>query len=96
MAIEKDALKVLVTQMKLIVQKAVEKAAFTKEYTGVVEEVLSSNKFKIRYNDTSYEMTTKNNVAFKVYDKVHVIHPNNIIKNRYILEDVIKGVLLNL
>lgn len=89
MSLETDAMSVLISQIVVIVKKIIDKASFTKEYIGVVEKSLGLKKYYIRYNDTSYEMTMQSNIPLSIYQKVHVVLPNNKIENRYVLEDVI-------
>lgn len=75
--------------MITIANDTTSKASYTKEYIGIVEQVLGATKYQVRYNNTSYEINTKNTLGLKISDTVHVIVPNNNVKNRYILEDLI-------
>ena len=83
------AIDVLTKQIKLAVDTIISKATFTKEYIGVIEKVINTKHFKIRFNNASYEIHTKNNLNLKVHDNVHIVVPNNNLHNKYMLEDVI-------
>ena len=87
--INNQAIDILVKQMMTIASNEVSNASFSKEYTGIVEEILGSNKYKIRYNNASYIFTTKNSLNLKPYSTVHIVVPNNNISQKYILEDLI-------
>ena len=83
------AIDVLCKQIKYAVNTLIAKANFNREYIGVIEKVITNQKFAVRFNDATYEINTKNKLNLKVHDNVHVVIPNNNIRNRYILEDVI-------
>ena len=87
--VNNQAIDILVKQMMTIANNEVSNASFSKEYTGIVEEVLGNKKYKIRYNNASYIFTTKNVLNIRPYSTVHIIVPNNNITQRYILEDLI-------
>ena len=71
-----------------LINRNIEKIPRTKEFLGSVEKVLGPSRYQINYDNASREFRTKNNLALKPLDRVHVIYPNGVMENRYLLEDV--------
>ena len=85
---EEIAINDLLDAIEKIIGIRVQNLPFDKSYIGIVKSVVNANTFQIEYDGAVRKFVTKNSPNITVGSTVHIVHPRNDIKARYLLEDI--------
>lgn len=89
MTLEEQALELLVKQISVIYDNSLSNLSFDVTYTGIVEKIEGNNTYLINYNGTKRTFKTKNSLSVNVGSIVHIVHPQNHINAKFLLEDIL-------
>ncbi|MDO4333814.1 MAG: hypothetical protein Q4C58_14180 [Eubacteriales bacterium] len=91
MTIEEKALELLIKQISVIYDGKLSNLSFDTTHAGIVEEIKENNVYLVNYNGTQREFKTKNPLPVDVGSVVHVVHPQNNVGAKFLLEDIINA-----
>lgn len=89
MTLEEQALELLVKQIAVIYDNKISNLSFDVTYTGIVEKISGNNTYLVNYNGAKRTFKTRNKLSVNVGSVVHVVHPQNHINAKFLLEDIL-------
>lgn len=83
-----QAIKVLTEQMEKVAEQQISSAPFDQTYTFTVKQIKGNNEYVVTGCGMDLDIKTKNNLNFKIMDKVHITFVRGNINDKIILEDL--------